>query len=97
LSSLENIVITSTVAVIAGFAAVASAIQVLWSRSETVRLEQGSGTYGSSGDDIWLADNFELKKKIISARPPVISLSRQITAEVMSGPFFKDVFVLLLN
>jgi len=26
-------------------------------------LEQGSGTYGSSGDGIWLPDNFELKKK----------------------------------
>jgi len=41
-------------------------------------LEQGSGTYGSraiygsSGDGIWLPDNFELKNKYISARPPVI-------------------------
>jgi len=25
----------------------------------TVELEQGSGTYGSSGDGIWLPDNFD--------------------------------------
>jgi len=29
---------------------------------------QGSGTYGSSGDGIWLPDNFELQKK--NLRPP---------------------------
>jgi len=41
-------------------------------------LDQGSGTYGSraiygsSGDSIWIPDNFEFKKIKISARPPVI-------------------------
>jgi len=30
---------------------------------DTIPLAQGSGTYGSSGDCKWLADNFELKKK----------------------------------
>jgi len=27
------------------------------------RIDQGSGTYGSSSDGIWLPDNFELRKK----------------------------------
>jgi len=31
-------------------------------------LDQGSGTYGSSGDGMWLPDNFELRKK--NLRPP---------------------------
>jgi len=47
---------------------------------QTHVLTQRSGTYGCSGDGIWLPDNFELRKKYIY-------LSRQITAEVMSGPF----------
>jgi len=51
-------------------------------------LIQGSGTYGSraiygsSGDGIWLKDNFEFKKKI-SARHPVIFSIAPDTAEVI--------------
>jgi len=62
-----------------------------------VGVMQRSGTYGSSGDGIWLPDNFELKKKKSLPATLYFSLLRQITAEVMSGPFLKDVFVLLLN
>jgi len=46
------------------------------SLQETLPLEQGSGTYGSFGDSIWLPDNFELRKKKNLRPPPCTFLYR---------------------
>jgi len=60
-----------------------------WSVILIDKLQQGSGAiYGSSGDGIWLPDNFELRKQKSPPATLSFSLSRQITAEVIYGPFF---------